>query len=415
MDKKIVRNLHKKKLISYVKSSLEKGFSKDVIELKLIQSNVNQKLIDEVFKEVKVKKKPKINPKIVIVSVAIVFILLSVILGYMFLFDEEQIEEVDLPEDFVSEEEVNQSFELYQKGIEYYHNYDKNKSIELIKQAIEIYPGNADYHTYLGDVYLEVSLFDQAQQAYENALEVDSNQIFAVNGMGMAYMYLAEYDKAETYILKSIEIYELNNSVFEKSTDGVDLYITLGRLYERMGEYDKAEETFNRAMEIDENEPGVYTQLGNLYFVKKEYDKSIEYINKAIELGPKELWAHITLARIYLAQDDLENAEFYFKKVLSINNKSSPAPYNGLGIVYYKQSKFEEAKPYLLKSIDLRPHVNYENYGSLAKIYIYEGKMEEAKELLLKSLENEPNYTEASDILQSIEDGTISAGHDFLT
>ncbi len=75
---------------------------------------------------------------------------------------------------------------------------------------------------------------------FEQVIEIDSDDLFANNGLGNCYNILQQYQLAEPYLLKAIEI-KPNHTV---------AYQELGRTYEGLGQIEKAIETFKRGIDV---------------------------------------------------------------------------------------------------------------------------------------------------------------------
>lgn len=75
---------------------------------------------------------------------------------------------------------------------------------------------------------------------FEQVIEIDSDDLFANNGLGNCYNILKQYQLAEPYLLKAIQI-KPNHTV---------AYQELGRTYEGLGQTDKAIETFKKGIDV---------------------------------------------------------------------------------------------------------------------------------------------------------------------
>ncbi len=75
---------------------------------------------------------------------------------------------------------------------------------------------------------------------FEQVIEIDSEDLFANNGLGNCYNILKQYQLAEPYLLKAIQI-KPNHTV---------AYQELGRTYEGLGQTEKAIETFKKGIDV---------------------------------------------------------------------------------------------------------------------------------------------------------------------
>lgn len=75
---------------------------------------------------------------------------------------------------------------------------------------------------------------------FEQVIEIDSDDLFANNGLGNCYNILKQYQQAEPYLLKAIQI-KPNHTV---------AYQELGRTYEGLGQTEKAIETLKKGIDV---------------------------------------------------------------------------------------------------------------------------------------------------------------------
>lgn len=96
---------------------------------------------------------------------------------------------------------------LFEKGVEAYEKNDFKTAIALFENAVKIYPELAPAYNYLGlcqkslnaDVNVVIKFF-------EKAIEVDPSYVLAYDNLAKIYYGLNNYDKAEQYNLKTIEL-----------------------------------------------------------------------------------------------------------------------------------------------------------------------------------------------------------------
>ena len=72
---------------------------------------------------------------------------------------------------------------------------------------------------------------------------------FANGNLGIIYYTRGEYDKAEEFYLKSLEI----NEALDRQEGMANQYCNLGILYKKRGELDRAEESHLKSLEINKS------------------------------------------------------------------------------------------------------------------------------------------------------------------
>lgn len=286
---------------------------------------------------------------------------------------------------------------------------------------------------------IKAGKFIKAEQLYKNKLffciTVFSKEL-TINEMIRFYINQRMYTKAEE--LYSIK---LNNNMFHpiygcsngaNKLDLGDLYNSIAILYLNMGEYNKAEKYVNKSLDIFKN----WKEQSNILdkFVKsyetlslihtatqdyqkaKEYSKKIKYYAQQADKG-EELFFSYYNAEIhyYNAIKDYNNAEIYTKKMYSaipstllplpfqsqVNNQNNYIIYinSNLGKFYYLQNKYTDAE----RIFSIAYKISNELYGEfhpdtfcngfyLSYTYKKENKNELYKYYLKKTKQNAKNY-----------------------
>ena len=152
---------------------------------------------------------------------------------------------------------------------------------DLIRSNRLTQEGNTAYTN--GDFYA-------ALIKYLTAAELNPNNEFIYNRMGMAYLRLDYFDKAIDSLQRSIALnprypYSVNN---------------LGSAYFASGNIKKAEKFFKKAIKMKEDEASFHLNLGTLYFEKKKTEKALDAWRKSLSLDPE-----------ILSRDNSINVEIY--------------------------------------------------------------------------------------------------------
>jgi tetratricopeptide (TPR) repeat protein len=133
----------------------------------------------------------------------------------------------------------------------------------------------------IGDIYSEIEYYDEAQEAYENALEVDPEFGEAQVGLGYLLYELELYEDAIEYL--ELETGKLDSAIEQyqkiilEQPDNIHTYMKLANLYNATEQYDKALETAFALKEIEPENPKVFILLATAYSSLKEY--IVTYIN----------------------------------------------------------------------------------------------------------------------------------------
>ena len=142
------------------------------------------------------------------------------------------------------------------KGLAYYNLGQYDEAITNYNRVIELKPTVGAYRG-LGIVYSEIGASENATDAFDKALEVDTSTIeegtyrsmhSKYYSRGLTYYAMEEYDKAISDFEKAIEL----------KSDYAEAYTDLGKAYLAIEDKAKANEAFETAI-------GLFEEQGNSY------------------------------------------------------------------------------------------------------------------------------------------------------
>jgi tetratricopeptide (TPR) repeat protein len=210
--------------------------------------------------------------------------------------------------------------------------------------------------------------------------------------LGNEYFWDEQYDKAEEYYTKAIEL-DPGNAKY---------YNSRGIIYNFLNEYDKAVADHSKAIKLDPDKAVYYNERGKNYSWLKEYEKVIADYSKAIELDPGNAEYYAEFARLLCRAGNVAGAFYNLNRVLSLN-KDAPEYYNVRGYINLKLAKRAKVKckPDVLsdlnKSIELKGDIwpITRLYADRAEYYLYSGDPDNAYSDLRKILDSYSRYGRA--------------------
>jgi len=172
--------------------------------------------------------------------------------------------------------------------------------------------------------------------------------------------------------------------------DIASIKLSLSTLELDLGNSVDAEQYARESIRLGLNTSASANQLGATLAAQKRFEESIEAFNKAIELNPNDpqLWVNKGSSYFYLR--DMEQAHNCFQEALKINPEFVPALKN-LASYYFREAKeFVLAQEILEKADKLLPG-DVQILTSLAIAYQNTGKLSQARTAIELALEKEPN------------------------
>ena len=171
-----------------------------------------------------------------------------------------------------------QAADLHSYAKELIKQKDYKGAINYYNSAINLNPSDAILYFERGQLLSILESYNKAEKDLIIASSLNHNLVGSnVNLMlGKIYYQLGERDKSIAFIDKELEI-NANNQ---------EALLWQIRSYSELGEYDFAEDYAEKLIEIDPYSPDGYSILGDIKLMKGDIQKSNELHNKVIELDP---------------------------------------------------------------------------------------------------------------------------------
>lgn len=184
---------------------------------------------------------------------------------------------------------------------------------------------------------------------------------------------------------------ELYKNVLELEPNNLGALNNIGAAYNNAYNYTDAIKHLTKAIEIEPNYPIAIANLANSYNLLNDLDKALEYANKAIEKNPNLDWAYSVKGNVFTKQGKLDEAEKTFGLAVKIN-PNSPEVYNTRGYFYEETGKFEQAEKDFIKAEKLGFPNKAMLYNNFAVLYRRKKEFDKALEYLVKAREENPDF-----------------------
>jgi tetratricopeptide (TPR) repeat protein len=196
--------------------------------------------------------------------------------------------------------------------------------------------------------------------------------------LGLSSFYAKNYSEAIAHLYRATRVAPREPKIWN----------ALGITYMEVEEYKKAEEAFRKALVADPEFSEAKMNLGILFFKTKDYKGAIKNLEEAIadETFDKKHIAFYHLAKVYKEMGNRNKYLEYLRKATAYNPLFIDAQLE-LGSAYMDLKKYDEAEE-LFKSLISNNFTMPNVYLSLAKVYYETGRLEKAKEAIRMVLEN---------------------------
>ena len=177
----------------------------------------------------------------------------------------------------------------YCKALTLYGLGRYEEAISAYNESIEIDPDDIWSWYNRGEAYTKLQQYDRAILDFKKVIQLDSDRSFvAWNNLGKVYYQQKKYQQA-------IEAY---NEALAIKPEYLPALIGLGNTLKAVRLYDQAATTYNQALEIDPNYHEAWYGKGSVAEYLGQYRTARGYYQKALELKPEWDAAANSLARV---------------------------------------------------------------------------------------------------------------------
>jgi tetratricopeptide (TPR) repeat protein len=213
------------------------------------------------------------------------------------------------------------------------NNYEK--SVESYKKAIELNPWSFRDYFNLGKVNQRMKKSNEAVDAYVKASELKPDYLEAYIGAAECYYEIKDYNSALVCCNNALgrcERVEKTNPDMKS-----ELQKLLGDIYASTENREQAITAYEKALEVDANNPEVMTSLAVAYLRDNRNDSAKELLISVTEMQPRNNNAYQYLGYCYLQLKDVEKAIDSYSKAIELNGTDWQA-HRGLGVAYMLKS-----------------------------------------------------------------------------
>ena len=270
---------------------------------------------------------------------------------------------------------------------EHCHIKDFEKAIEYITREIE--DEAVPYHVLVrADWYKRNMRYEEAIEDLKWALKMDSESIYLRSQLARVYTLNNEYDKAEEYYNKVLEVMDTIEE--EKRTKYYEQCIAFFR---RIRKYDVAMALCKEGLEkYPDSVDTFYNEMGEIYEAQDKTKEAIASYEKCTENDEiLENIAHASLANGYSRE-----LEEYYERSKKYYDDEAAFYVSWAVWKLFRVRRYEEAIPLYTKAAELETDRDemYEHYVDIATACILSGKEKEAREQVEKAIRFQEEYLE---------------------
>jgi tetratricopeptide (TPR) repeat protein len=259
------------------------------------------------------------------------------------------------------------------------------------------------YH--LATVRMSYRDFDEAQELYEDMLELFGRDVGTLRSLAYLHYLKGEYDKSKEYYLEALSTDSLNAEY---------LYI-IGNASYLQGRHDEAKKFYQTALQLDSSYVEAYIKLGELDLLEGNLLLAQDHFNKAEAIktnSQAKVDIYSGLGKVFQKLHQEEKAKESFKKALDFSEyflfsySEDPLPYLKKGELFFNLGEIDSAINYfkIAEFLEDRPLYRGRVLLALGKTYQKKGDRKRAEEYYSDVLDLPTGFQErkeAEELLKS--------------
>ena len=169
--------------------------------------------------------------------------------------------------------------------------------------------------------------------------------------------------------------------------------------------YEEAAGEYEKAADLEPEDPGILNNLGTAYAGAKDFSKAVIAYQKALELKPEDKVIAVNLTQAYIESGNYAKAGQLLRKMGAASSKEASF-LSAWGLVLYKRGVYTSSMKAYQKALSLEDVSSNEKsdiYNNIGADYAALGQPKKAKEAYLKAMEYQPGHLKAKHNLELIE------------
>ena len=238
---------------------------------------------------------------------------------------------------------------------------DYEKALELLvpDDKFNISSVSLSYKLKLIEIYTVVQRYEEAKKIFTEIISKGGATPELYYDYALVCVKSGEKDKAETILKKVIQL----------KPDFAAAHKDLGVLYLDARLFDYAKDEFQKAYELEPENPFIVYEYGNFYQITGEYKKAEEFYDKVLTMDFLTPDILLNIALNNLSKNNTEKAQEILERARKLDTQNVRILYN-LGKLYFINNKKDTAKQILEDAYFLEQ--NHEVENMLGQIYFEE-------------------------------------------
>ena len=270
-------------------------------------------------------------------------------------------------------------YAIYIKAMIKRANGELAESLQLFQAATVLNPHNVANLKQVGrSLYLlgkhraAIGIYEEAKAYAEEDWEISHN-------MGLCFLYLKNYEKAEDCFVKANVIQRHDAT-----------YVQLGKLYTLQDKYHESIDVYLEALDYSPENPELLTTVGLLYLRLSENFKAFDYLGNSLTHDPRNPKTILAAGSIIQDHSDMDVALTKYR-IAAVQTPNSAQLWNNIGMCFFGKHFHIAAISCLKRALYLAPFEWIIAYN-LGLVYLNTGQYASAFHYFSASINLKPDF-----------------------
>jgi tetratricopeptide (TPR) repeat protein len=213
---------------------------------------------------------------------------------------------------------------------------DSEKALAFLMDARKYAPDNPDVNSELGTIALQISLWQDAVEAFQRTLKMRADDPLALYNLGRAFLGLSQFEDARQQFARYVAV----------RPDDASGHCALGMTLAALEHEPEARRDFERSIALAPAQSESYFRLGLIDLDAKDLDEAARNLHQVLAREPKHAGALSALGRVAFEQKRYPDAIDLLQQAIASDGSSREAHYY-LGLTFARLGRKEEAEAQL--------------------------------------------------------------------
>jgi len=265
-------------------------------------------------------------------------------------------------------------------------------AVPFLEQALKLEPKNGDLRIALADAYTRLNRRKEALAIYESLQEQLADRPAFWFNLGVLRAQSNNLDGATVAYERALEL----------NPNDLDALNNLGLLHYRRGQYDQARTIFQKLVGLNPSSTQAKLNLAAACLKLGDRKEAAAQWREVLKANPKQWLIRLNLANVLWQDGDADGAKAQYELVLKENPKSADA-WNGIGLYHLGRSQLEPARQAFASALAANPKFSPAAIN-LAIVYERLNRKADAIRTLQQALKNDPSNPEIQKNLKRLRE-----------